>query len=376
MGIGARDGDFAGLQRLAQGIEHRALEFGQLVEEQHAEVRQADFAGAHFQPAAGQRRHRGGVVRAAERAGAADAAFHQRARDRCHHRDFERFGRCQFGQDPGQAAGEQRFASAWRSDHQQVVAPGSGNFEGALGGFLAFDLREVGALGGRLGLARFGNAQHRGALEVIEQADQVRRGEDRDATRPARFGALRCRADQALVDTGGVDRGEQHAGGGDHPAIQRQLAHRDEIGQLFGIGHAHRGEQGQRDRQVVMRAFLGQVCRRKVDGDALGRKRQAHCRERGDHPFAAFVHRLVRQADDIEARQPRRELALHLDAARLKPEIGDSRNQRDHSDPPNFPMGVMPWRLAPVEGASRENVFRAKTAKGAMRLCSAAQPIL
>ena len=48
----------AGLQRLAQRIEHRALEFGQLVEEQHAKMRQADFARPDLEPAADQRRHR------------------------------------------------------------------------------------------------------------------------------------------------------------------------------------------------------------------------------------------------------------------------------------------------------------------------------
>ena len=44
-----------------------ALEFRQFVEEQHAEMRQADLAGPHPQPAADQRRHRGAVMRRAER---------------------------------------------------------------------------------------------------------------------------------------------------------------------------------------------------------------------------------------------------------------------------------------------------------------------
>src|SRR3546814_2411326 len=42
--IGARDTDHAGLQRLAQRIERAALEFGQFVEEQHPQMRQADLA--------------------------------------------------------------------------------------------------------------------------------------------------------------------------------------------------------------------------------------------------------------------------------------------------------------------------------------------
>ena len=41
----ARDGDFAVFQRLAKHFQHVAAEFGQFVEEQHAVVSQADFAG-------------------------------------------------------------------------------------------------------------------------------------------------------------------------------------------------------------------------------------------------------------------------------------------------------------------------------------------
>jgi hypothetical protein len=43
-----------------------ALEFGQFVEEQHAQMRQADLAGPHAQAPAGQRGHRGRMVRAAK----------------------------------------------------------------------------------------------------------------------------------------------------------------------------------------------------------------------------------------------------------------------------------------------------------------------
>lgn len=46
VGVGARDADRAGFERLAQRIEHRALEFGEFVEEEYAEMREADFAGA------------------------------------------------------------------------------------------------------------------------------------------------------------------------------------------------------------------------------------------------------------------------------------------------------------------------------------------
>ena len=53
-----------------------------------------------------------------------------------------------------------------------------------------------------------------------------------------------------------------------------------------------------------MAAFLEQVGRREVDGDAPGRQRQAQRVERRAHPLARFADRLVGQADDGEGRQP------------------------------------------------------------------------
>ena len=48
MRIGARDIDLTRFKRLAQGIEHGALKLRQFVEEQYAEMGEADFAGAHL----------------------------------------------------------------------------------------------------------------------------------------------------------------------------------------------------------------------------------------------------------------------------------------------------------------------------------------
>ena len=50
-------------------------------------------------------------------------------------------------------------------------------------------------------------------------------------------------------------------------------------------------------------------------------RRAGRARPGGDqrraHPFARLGHRLVRQADEIEARQARRDLHLHIDGAGL-----------------------------------------------------------
>jgi hypothetical protein len=110
VGCGARHLHLAGFQRLSQRIEHAALEFGQFIEEQHAQMREGDFARPGLGAAADQRRHRGAVVRAAERTGALQLAAFQLASDGGDHRDFQRFGWGEIGQDAGQRGGDQRFA--------------------------------------------------------------------------------------------------------------------------------------------------------------------------------------------------------------------------------------------------------------------------
>jgi hypothetical protein len=65
--VRAGNADIAGLEGLAQENEHGALEFGKLIEEQDAELGEADLARTHAQTAANERGHGRAVVRSAER---------------------------------------------------------------------------------------------------------------------------------------------------------------------------------------------------------------------------------------------------------------------------------------------------------------------
>jgi hypothetical protein len=66
--VGARDRHFAGLNRLAQAVQHLGLELRQFVEEEHAVVGEGNLAGPGVDSASDQSRHRGGMVGAPERA--------------------------------------------------------------------------------------------------------------------------------------------------------------------------------------------------------------------------------------------------------------------------------------------------------------------
>ena len=57
--IGARNRDLAVFQRLTQRVQHARIEFRQLIQKQHALVRQGDFAWPGAHAAAGQRGHAG-----------------------------------------------------------------------------------------------------------------------------------------------------------------------------------------------------------------------------------------------------------------------------------------------------------------------------
>jgi len=69
-----RDHRLAGFERLRQRIENLRIEFGKLVEEQHAEMGERRFAWPRLRAAADKSRHARRVMRRAERPVAPDAS--------------------------------------------------------------------------------------------------------------------------------------------------------------------------------------------------------------------------------------------------------------------------------------------------------------
>ena len=224
-----------------------------------------------------------------------------------------------------------------------------GDFERPLGDLLPLDLGEVRPRIERLGLGGGRRGKQGRAAQVGKQGQQVGGGNHLELARPARLGALCRRADQPLVVRRRMKRGEQHSRrSGDSP-VETQLADGNVMRQALGIGGSNRRQQAERDRQVIVRAFLRQVGGREVDGDDLRRQREADRGERGANALAAFGHGLVGQPDDGELRQARRQLDLHLDGAGFESEVGNGGDGRGHQAP--FPEHTAAVRRPPSSAA-------------------------
>jgi hypothetical protein len=99
-----------------------ALEFGKLVEEQHAEMGEADLARPDLEAAADQRRHRGAVMRRAERARRGSAPpSSSPATEAIIDTSSARTASAAAGS--GQAGGEQRLAGAGRPTISRLWPP-------------------------------------------------------------------------------------------------------------------------------------------------------------------------------------------------------------------------------------------------------------
>jgi hypothetical protein len=97
----ARDGDVAYLERLTQRFQDAAMELRQLVQEQHALVRERHLARARVRTATDHGGNRSGVVRATKRPLLGQPAIVQQPGDAGDHAHFQDLGRIERRQQPG-----------------------------------------------------------------------------------------------------------------------------------------------------------------------------------------------------------------------------------------------------------------------------------
>ena len=243
----------------------------------------------------------------------------------------------------GEPRRQHRLAGAGRTDHEQIVAAGGGDLERALGALLALDVLEVDERARGFADLRLRPREHLGAAEMVGELDEGRRGDDLHLrARPGGFRAAGGGTDQAFAAGIGADGGRQHARDRGDRAVEAEFAQHREAGERIRRDGADRRHQAERDREVVVAAFLGQVGGRKVDGDPPGRQREPRRHQRRAHPLARLGHRLVGQTDHVERRQPGRDLDLDIDGARLDALERHCRDPLDHGCPSRSELSHAP----------------------------------
>jgi hypothetical protein len=311
---GAADRHLPVFERLPEDFEDRTVELGQLVEEEHAVVREADLARPRHGPAATQARVADRVVRRAEGARGDEADAVREARHRMNLGQLKRgleFERRQYCRQP---AREHRLAGAGRADQQDVVRAGRGDFERPLGRLLAADLAEVHLVAPLIGeqlvavnadgaRARRGVAAQR--RDQLDRPAQGRRAVHVNALDDGRLGRVLLGQDE-VADSGlaRAQRDGKRPADRPHPAVERQLADGERAGEAFALSEvAVRAEHPERDGQVEARAALAHVRRREVDRRLVEGEEEAAVVDRRADALARLADREVGQADDGHGRR-------------------------------------------------------------------------
>ena len=209
-----------------------------------------------------------------------------------------------------------------------------GDFERALGALLSLDLIEIqGVLDVLADLGRRPREHLRAAYVIDELQQRGRRENFHLRARPGRFRSAGCRANETVVARISGNRGRQCTGDRRQRAVEPELADYGEAAHGVGRDRADRGHESERDRQIVMAAFLRQIGRRQIDRDAFGRQRQARSDQRRAHAVARFGDGLVGKTDEIEGGKSRRDLHLHVHGPSLDALEGHRCDVLDHATP-------------------------------------------
>lgn len=230
--------------------------------------------------------------------------------DRENFGDFDAFFEIELGEDRGERFGENGLPASRRTAHQDIVAPGGGDFEGAFGVFLAADVLHIEEKGFFL--------EERFHIDIRMRSDRtcfaevsggVEERRDRnhgDAAYHRCFGGvflgnIELGKTEALGEEG--DR-EDTANGADF-AVQGEFTDEEFVSEieieLFGCQ-----EKPESHRYVVDRGILGQIGRGEVDGNAA----EAVWREKtaifdgGTDAVAGFLDRGIGEADHSEMVHP------------------------------------------------------------------------
>lgn len=226
-------------------------------------------------------------------------------------RNLKCFFLAQRRQQAREAGGEHRLARARRTDHQQAVPASRGNLECPFGMHLAFDFGHVGVRRQRLLRASGVRREQAFAAHVGTYLEKRPRGQNASFARQCSF----CRILRRDHKSAAADS-QRHRKCPAHRTKltgQRQLAGEFVVLQCLGRELAARGKDSECNRQVEPARILGQVGRRKIDGDAARGKLEMGVVQRCADTILGFANFGVRQPDDGERGQSRAEMNLDGD---------------------------------------------------------------
>jgi hypothetical protein len=127
------------------------------------------------------------------------------------HAELKRLCRFEWRQYPWKARRQHRFARARRADHQEIVPPCGRDLERALGAFLPLDISKIEPRRARRHEAGLRRWQKLSPLEMVDDGQQARRGNDLDLARPGRLAATSLGANYPIASCRG-ERCQQHSG--------------------------------------------------------------------------------------------------------------------------------------------------------------------
>ena len=225
-------------------------------------------------------------------------------------------------QDGGHALGEHGLAGAGRADHEDVVASGAGDLDGALGGLLAANVFEIdeellGFAQQRVAVGFDGDDAVAGVHEV-NHVEQRAHGIDIQAGDHGGFLGVGFGNDHAGdFLSASFDGDGESATNAAHAAVERKFSDEKAVGHFF-FGEAAVGSDDAKSHgQVESGAFFLDVGGSEVDGDVRGRDVVAAVLQRGADAVAAFAHGGIGQADGVEV------VLIALDAGAVDFDLND-----------------------------------------------------
>ncbi|MNX98034.1 hypothetical protein D3C86_1304200 [compost metagenome] len=247
---------------------------------------------------------------------------------------------------------QHRLARARLAHHEQAVAAGRGDLEGALGAGVALDVGQVGIARGAVA----GRGAHAGPAVVARIDGPAAAGDElahhveqvpgpvhlRTGHQRGLLGAVQGQHQPhgRALRVGGHGHRERAAHGAQF-ARQRQLAGELVAGEAGVLDLPAGREDAQRDGQVEAARVLRQIGRGEVDDDLLvGRKFEPGVLDRRAHAFARLLDLGLGQPDQREARQAVRQMHLDRDGGGLQAEQGAALHQRQTHFSPSPQVGA------------------------------------